>query len=121
MPILTFNSSPLLSAFWQHLLQDSVNCDKLNWSNSLHWVHTKLAENPKDLHSSIDSKLLFTVSKYAWKRQLQYCLKYKKQWKNMYIGHRYIVTLSFPFPAKLNRYVFGKSKGITPEETKWEI
>ena len=39
----------------------------------------------------------------------------------MYIGHRYIVTLSFPFPAKLNRYVFGKSKGITPEETKWEI
>jgi len=32
--------------------------------------------------------------------------------------HRTQITLSLPFPAKLNRFVFGKSRGKTPEQTK---
>jgi hypothetical protein len=32
--------------------------------------------------------------------------------------HKTQITLSFPFPAKLTMYVFGKSRGITPEQTK---
>jgi hypothetical protein len=32
--------------------------------------------------------------------------------------YRTQITLSFPSPAKLNRYVFGKSRSITPEQTK---